>query len=235
MEFQEVMQQLEELGKERSKKMYMSNGAQEPLFGVTTGSMKPIAKRIKKDQALAEALYATGNYDAMYFAGVIADPDMMTVEDFNRWIDRAYFYMLSDFVVAVTLAEAPIAEEVADQWIASDDELKMSAGWNCYCWMLGNKKDAAFQKTKLAAMLKHAQATIHSAPPRTQAAINNFVTTVGVSYKPLHEEAVAIANAIGEVEMHRPNKKPTMLHAAANIQKEIDKARIGFKRKHVRC
>jgi len=91
-----VMQELEKLGKERTKKMYMSNGAHEPVFGVATGAMKPIAKKIKIDQALADELYATGNYDAMYFAGIIADPKTMTAADFDRWMDSAYFYMLSD-------------------------------------------------------------------------------------------------------------------------------------------
>src|SRR3954465_790665 len=105
MNLEMVMQELESLGKERMKKIYISNGAHEPLFGVATGAMKPIARQIKKNQPLAEQLYATGNYDAMYFAGVIADPKIMTEGDFERWIDGAYFYMLSDFVVAVTLSE----------------------------------------------------------------------------------------------------------------------------------
>lgn len=138
MDFNTVMQELEALGKERTKKMYISNGAQEPLFGVATGAMKPIAKKIKIDQPLAEELYATGNYDAMYFAGIIADPKTMSESDFNRWMDGAYFYMLSDFVVAVTLSESDIAQDLADTWIASGDELRMSAGWSCYCWLIGN-------------------------------------------------------------------------------------------------
>ena len=87
MNLQMVMQELEALGKERTKKMYISNGAHEPLFGVATGAMKPIAKKIKKNQPLAYELYATGNYDAMYFAGIIADPKAMTEADFERWID----------------------------------------------------------------------------------------------------------------------------------------------------
>lgn len=87
MDLETVMQELEALGKERMKKMYVSNGAREPVFGVATGAMKPMAKEIKKDQALAEELYATGNYDAMYFAGVIADPIRMTEADFDRWIE----------------------------------------------------------------------------------------------------------------------------------------------------
>ena len=101
MDFEAVMQELESLGKERLKKMYISNGAHEPLFGVATGAMKPMRKQIKINQPLAEELYATGNYDAMYFAGVIADPKNMTASDFDRWMDGAYFYMLSDYVVAV--------------------------------------------------------------------------------------------------------------------------------------
>jgi len=230
-----VMQELEALSKERTKKMYMSNGAHEPLFGVATGAMKPIAKKIKIDQALAEELYATGNYDAMYFAGIIADPKAMTVTDFDRWIDSAYFYMLSDYVVAVTLAEAPIAQEVADAWIASGEELKMSAGWSCYCWLLGNRKDSEFSESKLANMLEVVKNTIHAAPERTKSAMNNFLYTVAISYVPLHEKAVEIAQAVGPVEMKRDNKKSTTLNAAENIQKEIDRGKLGFKRKYVRC
>ncbi|MGE7666953.1 DNA alkylation repair protein [Ureibacillus composti] len=235
MDFQTVMQELEALGKERTKKMYISNGAQEPVFGVATGAMKPIAKKIKINQALAEELYATGNYDAMYFAGVIADPKAMTEADFDRWMESAYFYMLSDYVVAVTLSESDIAQEVADKWIESGDELKMSAGWSCYCWLLGNRKDHEFSESKIDTMLETVKNTIRESPERTKAAMNNFVYTVGVSYLPLHEKAVEIAEAIGPVEMKRPNKKNTFLHAYENIQKEIEKDRIGFKRKYVRC
>ncbi|MFI8577603.1 DNA alkylation repair protein [Rossellomorea aquimaris] len=235
MDLQTVMQELEALGKERSKNMYISNGAHEPVFGVATGAMKPIAKKIKKDQALAEELYATGNYDAMYFAGVIADPKAMTEADFDRWIDGAYFYMLSDYVVAVTLAEADIAQDVADKWIASGEELKMSAGWSCYCWLLGNRKDEEFSETKLAGMLEQVKETIHHVPERTKSAMSNFVTTVGVSYVPLHEMALQTAKEIGPVEMVREGKKNSTLKAADDILKQVEKGKIGFKRKYVRC
>ncbi|MGQ7886000.1 DNA alkylation repair protein [Paenibacillus sp. WC2504] len=231
MNVETVMQELEVLGKERTKKIYVSNGAHEPLFGVATGEMKPIAKKIKLNQPLAEELYNTGNYDAMYFAGVIADPKAMTEVDFDRWIDGAYFYMLSDYVVAVTLAETEIAQQVADKWILSGEELKMSAGWSCYCWLLGNRRDSEFDESKLAEMLERVKNTIHDAPERTKYAMNNFIYTVGVSYLPLHDKAVETAKAVGPVEVQR-NKS---LIASERIQKEVEKGRIGFKRKYVRC
>ncbi|GGI13934.1 DNA alkylation repair protein [Gottfriedia solisilvae] len=235
MDFEMVMQELETLGKERTKKTYISNGAHEPLFGVATGAMKPLSKKIKKNQPLADQLYATGNYDAMYFAGVIADPMIMTEADFERWIDTAYFYMLSDYVVAVTLAETDIAQEVADKWIASGEELKMSAGWSCYCWLLGNRPDTEFSASKISDMLDLVKNTILDSPDRTKSAMNNFVYTVAISYIPQHDKAVETAMEIGPIEIKREKKKNGILHASQNIQKDLDRGLKGFKRKHVRC
>ncbi|MBB4824942.1 3-methyladenine DNA glycosylase AlkD [Sporosarcina luteola] len=235
MDVETVMQELEALGKERTKKIYISNGAHEPVFGVATGAMKPLAKKIKINQPLADELYATGNYDAMYFAGIIADPQAMTKSDYDRWMDGAYFYMLADYVVAVTLSESAIAQEVADQWIASGDELRMSAGWSCYCWLLGNRKDHEFSESKISDMLEAVKHTIHDSPERTKASMNNFLYTVGISYIPLHVKARETAKEIGMVEIKRENKKPSLLNPYESIQKDLDKGRLGFKRKYVRC
>ncbi|MED1782795.1 DNA alkylation repair protein [Brevibacillus fortis] len=235
MDLEMVMQELEALGKERTKKIYLSNGAHEPLFGVATGAMKPIKRKIKINQPLAEQLYATGNYDAMYFAGVIADPKAMTKADFDRWMDTAYFYMLSDYVVAVTLAEADIAQEVADQWITSGEELRMSAGWSCYCWLLGNRPDREFSESKIASMLETVKNKIHDSPERTKYAMNNFIYTVGTSYSPLHDKAVEVAKEVGPVEVQKDKAKSKFLNAFDNIQKAVSKGQLGFKRKHVRC
>ncbi|MCC3359249.1 DNA alkylation repair protein [Bacillus sp. REN16] len=235
MDFETVMQELEALGKERTKKIYMSNGAHEPVFGVATGAMKPISKKIKINQPLAEKLYGTGNYDAMYFAGIIADPKAMTEADYDRWMDDAYFYMLSDYVVAVTLSESDIAQDVADKWIASGEELRMSGGWSCYCWLLGNRKDHEFSESKLSDMLDLVKNTIHDSPERTKSAMNTFLNTVAISYVPLHEKAVEIAKEVGIVEVKREKKNSSFLNSYESIQKELDRGRLGFKRKYVRC
>ncbi|NGZ75253.1 DNA alkylation repair protein [Saccharibacillus alkalitolerans] len=235
MNMQEVMNELESLGTERTKKRYLSEGAREPVFGVAAGAMKPMAKAIKKDQALAEELYRTGNYDAMYFAGVIADPSAMTEADFDRWIDAAYFYMIADFVVAVTLSEADIAQTVADKWIASGDELRMSAGWSCYCWLLGSRKDEEFDAEKLDGMLRLVERTIREAPERAKHAMANFVYTTAVSYTPLHERALETAESTAPVETGQGPAKRKVLQTAENIRKAAEKGQLGFKRKHVRC
>lgn len=235
MDLQTVLQELASLGTERTKKTYLHQGAHEPLFGVATGAMKPIVKRIKTNQALADELYDTGNYDAMYLAGMIADPKAMTEADFDRWMAGAYFYMISDYIVAVTLAETDFAQAVSDRWIATGSELFVSAGYSCYCWLLGNRKDEEFDREKLNTMLETVEKTIHSSPDRAKYAMNNFVSTVGVSYIPLHQEALRVATAIGAVEVFRGKTKCSVPVAADVIRKAVDSGRLGFKRKSVRC
>ena len=46
-----------------------------------------IQKKVKKDYQLAKDLYATGNADAMYLAGLIADEDKMTKKDLKKTIN----------------------------------------------------------------------------------------------------------------------------------------------------
>ena len=234
MNLHDVMAELESLGNERTKKQYMSRGAREPLFGVATGAMKPMFKKIKFNQPLAEELYATDNYDAMYFAGMIAEPSAMTEADFGRWMQGAYFFMLSDYVVAVTLAESDLAMGVADRWIKSGVELYVSAGYACYQWLLGWRPDSYFERDNIRALLDESVAGIESQTAHVRKVIGDFVAAVGVSYMPLHEEAVTAAECLNK---YRAENVGTCAPFSASvvIQKAKDQGRLGFKRRAVRC
>jgi 3-methyladenine DNA glycosylase AlkD len=235
LDFDSVMRELESLGTEHTKKSYLSRGVREPLFGVATGAMKPLKKQIGVDQALADRLWDTGNYDAMYFAGMIADVRVMTEADFDRWMDAAYGPMLSDFVVAVTLAESDLARSVADRWIRSGDENRASAGWACYEWLLGWRPDGYFDPVSVRGLLDLTAATIHDASPRLKRAMNKFIVAVGLSYRPLHDEALKTAEDIGVVEIVSNGEIKPLGSAAEQIRKAADKGKIGFKRRAVRC
>jgi len=113
--------------------------------------------------------------------------------------------------------------------------LYVSAGYSCYCWLLGNRKDEEFDREKISAMLETVEKTIHGSPDRAKYAMYNFVTTVGVSYIPLHEKAFSVAKAIGTVEVRKGDAIYSVHVASDEIQKAMDKGRLGFKRKHVRC
>ena len=115
-----ILAALSQLATERMKKYYLAQGVREPVYGAPTGAMKPIARPLNGNQAIAEALYATGVFDAMYLAGMICDVDTMTSADFRRWMDQAYCAFIAESVVAVSLAETSFAQELAVKLLAED-------------------------------------------------------------------------------------------------------------------
>ena len=85
MTLREVMSDLESRGNPETKQTYLKQGAHEPLFGVQIADLKSIAGKTGKDHALALELFETGNVDAMYLAGLIANEKKVTVEELNAW------------------------------------------------------------------------------------------------------------------------------------------------------
>lgn len=231
----DILATLATLNSARTKKHYVSQGVREPMFGVPVGVLKPIAKPMIGNQVLAEGLFATGNYDAMYLAGMIANTQTMTPDDFRRWIGRADCYMLSEFVVAVTLAETDFAQPLADEFINDPGEFVQSGGWSCYEWLLGSRKDNEFDPTHIQQLLDRVESTIAHKPLFIQNAMIRFVTAVGVSYRPLHAQAMHTAGIVNQLLAPTPTKKPMYADPLANITQAITKGRIGFKRRHVRC
>ncbi|MGB6408611.1 MAG: DNA alkylation repair protein, partial [Planococcus donghaensis] len=48
-------------------------------------------------------------------------------------------------------------------------------------------------------------------------------------------KAVEVSKRVGIVEIERDNKKNSRLNAYESIQTAMEKGRMGFKRKYVRC
>jgi 3-methyladenine DNA glycosylase AlkD len=73
MYLKDVMQDLEALGSEQTRKTWRRHGAAEPMFGVKFGDLAKLQKRIKVNHALAAELWKTENHDARLLAGMVAD------------------------------------------------------------------------------------------------------------------------------------------------------------------
>jgi 3-methyladenine DNA glycosylase AlkD len=96
----EVLKELEMYGNEQTKNTLMTHGAKEPFFGVKVSDLKKIIKKTKKkNHELSLELFATGNSDAMYLAGLIADEKQVTKVQLKDWADKAYWYYLSEYSV----------------------------------------------------------------------------------------------------------------------------------------
>jgi 3-methyladenine DNA glycosylase AlkD len=130
MKLKDVMTELERLGSESTKRTLMRHGAREPFFGVRIGDMKPLVKQLKGMQELALELFATGNGDAHYVAGMIADGSRMTKAQVDQWAKTASWDMISGTTVPWVASEHPDGFDLALKWIDSKNEQIARAGWN---------------------------------------------------------------------------------------------------------
>jgi 3-methyladenine DNA glycosylase AlkD len=229
------MKQLKSYGNETTKRIFINHGAREPLYGVKVQDLKKIVKKIRKDYKLSLELYDTGNSDAMYLAGLIADEKAMTKLDLQKWVKGAYWYMISDYTVPWIAAESNFGEELALEWIESDQEFIASAGWATLSSLVSVKPDDDLNIEILDALLDRAGKEIHSAQNRVRYSMNGFVIATGSYFKALSDKALRIGERIGKVHVDMGGTACKVPLATQYIQKVIDKGNLGKKRKMARC
>lgn len=235
MNLEQVMKELEKMGSEQTKKVLGKHGAKEPFFGVKIGDMKKILKSVRGDQQLAYDLYETGNGDAMYFAGLLVDGAKMTKAQINKWANKANWYMLSEYTVPWVAAENGKGWDLALEWIESKKEKIASGGWATLSMLVATRPDDALDIKKLRALLKRVGKEIHTAENRVRYTMNQFVISVASYVAELSDEAIAIAEKNGKVEVNLGGTACKVPYAPDYIQKVIARYGVGKKRKEIKC
>ncbi|MEH7389801.1 DNA alkylation repair protein [Bacillus sp. JJ1474] len=235
MTYTEIMKMLEELGTEQTKKTLIRHGAVEPLFGVKVGDMKKLVKFVKKDQELALALYESGNYDAMYLAGLSINPKLMTKETLQDWARKALWHAPAEYTVSGVAAESDYALELAKEWIKSEDEMIAVCGWNTYANYLSITPDDLLNLNEISELLHQVKTTIHDERNRVRYVMNGFVISVGSYVQALSTEAKKVAEHIGKVNVDVGNTACKVPLATDYIKKVVDMERVGKKRKTCIC
>lgn len=230
-----ILAELNALGSESTKKTFIRHGAREPLFGVKIGDLKPIQKRIKTDYRLALALYDTGISDAMYLAGLVADDPRMTPGDLQRWVEAAYWSLLSESTVPWVAAGSPHGWQMALKWIEDDTETIACAGWATLSSLVGITKDEALNLVALESLLRRVVAQIHDERNRVRSSMNGFLICVGGYVAPLTEAALRAADAVGGVTVDMGDTSCKVPSARGYIEKMQARGVIGKKRQSAKC
>lgn len=230
-----ILKELKGYGNEGTKKIFLNHGAKEPFYGVKVQDLKKIQKRVKKNHELSLELYATGNSDAMYLAGLIADETKITKTDLNQWVKEAYWSMISEYTVPWVAAESKHGYDLGLKWIESKKENIASSGWATLAYLATLKQDHELDIPVYTKLLKRVENQIHDAPNRVRYVMNGFVIAVGSAIVKLSKKAAASAKRIGKVDVEMGGTSCKVPLATEYIKKVIDKGGLGKKRKTVRC
>lgn len=235
MTVQEIMDDLKAHGSDSIKKVLLKHGVKEPFFGVKIEHMKPIQKKVKMDYQLAKDLYATGNADAMYLAGLIANDEKMTRADLQAWVQQAVSTNISEYTVPWVAAGSNHGYEVALQWIDSPIEYVAAAGWSTLSNIVSLKPDNELDIASVKGLLARVSKTIHSSADRVRSTMNGFLIAVGTYVTGLSEEAIATAKSIGVVTIEKEGTACKVPDAIEYILKAKNKGALGKKKKTVKC
>ncbi len=232
-----ILAELKRKGSEQIRKIYSRHGmAAERVYGVKVADMKAIAKPIRGQQALACELMETGNMEAMYLAGMVADGAALTPAQLNRWLDGAAdLQMIAEYTIPWLAVENAKARELALRWIDSKKAHVAAAGWCTYGGLMALKPDAELDLDEIRRLMGRVLKEIGDAPNRVKVCMNNFVISAGGYVAPLLKEAKAVAKKLGTVKAEMGETDCKVPVALAYIEKIEGMGRVGKKRKTMRC
>jgi 3-methyladenine DNA glycosylase AlkD len=232
---QEVMDELQSMGSESVKKIWAKHGIREPFFGVKIEQLKTIQKKVKTDYELAKGLYATGNADAMYLAGLITDDNKMTKADLQGWVKDALSSNINEYTVPWVASQGKYGYELAQEWMDSTEPHIAAAGWATLNCVMALTPDEQLDLPFLKHTLHRVEKTIHTADNRVRLKMNSFVIALGSYVVPLSDEAIAAANRIGVVTADMNGTACKVAGAVEYIMKVKNRGSLGKKKKEVKC
>lgn len=235
MEVNEIMAELKAMGSDSIKKILLKHGVKEPFFGVKVEFLKTIQKKVKTNYQLAKDLYATGNADAMYLAGLIADDEKMTRDELQTWVKQAVSNNIAEYTVPWVTTGSHYGFELACEWINNEDERIAASGWSTLSNLVSLKPDDELDLKALKDLLTRVEQTIHSSQNRVRSAMNIFVISLGTYVTALTDDAIAAANKIGDVTVDKNGTACKVPKAVEYIQKALGKGKPVAKKKTVKC
>ena len=129
-EVAEALKWLERHGTKRNRDGLARYGIQAPrAFGVPMAKIQVLAKRLGRDQALAEALWETGWYEARLLTAFVAEPGRLTPSQMDRWCREFDNWAVCDTLCFHLFDRTPHAFRKVAQWSRRREEFVRRAAF----------------------------------------------------------------------------------------------------------
>jgi len=201
MTLTETIDELRSLSCESSAKTYRNHGATGEVLGVKYADLYKIQKRIKKDHALAEQLWASNISDARALAPLIADPEAWTIDMVGTWLERVDNYGLG-LALAAAVAKSPKHLDFFRQWKDDPREWHSQLAWSI---LAHNGETAALSDDEILDLVAQVEQEIHTRPNRTRYSMLGAMISFGLR-ETVRERVLAASDRIGNVEVTHATK-----------------------------
>ena len=130
MRYAEVLEKLQSLCDPRAVAGMTGYGINaDNAFGISIPRLRKLAKEIGKDHALSEQLWSSGIHEARIVASMIADPQMVTEQELERWVEDFDSWDVCDQCCNNLFYKTNFAYQKAMEWSLRREEFVKRAGF----------------------------------------------------------------------------------------------------------
>lgn len=115
-------------------------------LGVSMPLLRKMGKGIGKNHALAQKLWDSEIHEARILAGLIADPNLLTEEQMENWVNDFDSWDVCDQVCMNLFDKTEIAYKKAAEWTAREEEFVRRTGFALMAALAVHDKKAADEK-----------------------------------------------------------------------------------------
>lgn len=190
-----ILAELKSLGSEVNRAGMARFGINaEHAYGVSMAAMRPLVRRLKRNHALALALWKTGVHEARILAALIDEPAKVTPAQMDRWTANFDSWDLCDQACMKLFARTPFVAEKVEAWAKDEREFVRRAAFALIAGYTVHAKKAP--DAEFLAFLPLIER--HAPDPRNfvKKAVNWALRQIGKRNLALHAPALALADKL---------------------------------------
>lgn len=180
----------------------LAKDSQLKSYGIGLTVLRKLARQIGKDHKLAKTLWSTDIYDAKVISLLIDDPKAITREQIEAQVEGlAGGYLAHVFsACGATLANAPFARDVADDWMRSDDPVRRRCAYGLIYEFSKSKKKSAPDDDYFHAVIDRVDREFLKQDIDVKMAMGGAIMGMGMRNKQLHGPALKVAKKICPID-----------------------------------
>jgi 3-methyladenine DNA glycosylase AlkD len=170
----------------------------ERRLGVSVPDMRKIAKEVGKDHKLALALWKTGMVEAKIVAAMIDEPEKLTEEQMEEWVEDINSWDLCDQVCMNLFEKTPLAWKKILDWSEREEEFVKRAAFALIACLAWHNKEAEDKKfIELFPVIEYGATDERNFVKK---AVNWALRNIGKRNVNLNKAAVKVAKEIRRID-----------------------------------
>jgi len=193
-----IITELKKHGNKKNREGMVKFGINvEKAFGMNVPVMRKLAKQIGSNHQLALELWKSGWHEARHVASMIADPNLMTKSQMNKWVKDFNSWDICDGTCSNLFCRTPFAFDKIFEWAKRKEEFVRRTAFSLIaCLAVHDKKRDDKDFLLFFPLIQQ-----YSTDERNfvKKAVNWALRQIGKRSKSLNKEAIKLAEVIKNI------------------------------------